>query len=290
MKTVAKKRPQPWLDFDISDRPGEQWKHVPNYDGIYEASSDGRVKSLTRWSGNRLLKDRIMSQRGSAAAALTLCQDGHQQPAYVMPLVMDAFGRTKPDDHVWYHTDKNQFNNRLTNIAHGTHGTSQAVAYATGALQAVRPDGTTQGDYMRERKRQHEAERGVFDGGQLVAKHCTACNMEKPVGEFRRAGTATSLNGICRECKLIRQGVKDVGKAKNAAELLAAGVRVCSVCRRPKQLDQDFPRSKNAASGYAHRCKACANDYAQRSGAVAVAKQKRHAAKAAKLAALVTAM
>ena len=273
----ATKRHATWQDLDLTDRPQEIWAHVPGYDGIYEASSEGRVKSLARWSYNRLLKPRIMSQVATKTPGLTLCIDGQQQRRHLMHIIAEAFCFDKPADNVYYHVDKNPFNNRLSNIAHGTHSTSVSVAYAVGAMQAVRPDGRTQGDYMRERQQRHENERGIFDGGQLVAKFCTACNMERPMTEYQRTDSATSNRTVCRECTLKRQGVREIGKGRRAAELLKAGLRTCSVCRQDKKLDTDFCSARNAPAGRAHRCKVCAKAYAQQSGAVAKAKIRRQA-------------
>lgn len=40
-------RPEPYLDFDLTDRPGEVWKDVPGWED-YAVSNQGRVKSLAR--------------------------------------------------------------------------------------------------------------------------------------------------------------------------------------------------------------------------------------------------
>ena len=36
---------------NIKDLPNEIWKDIPNYEGIYQISNKGRVKSLTRTIG-----------------------------------------------------------------------------------------------------------------------------------------------------------------------------------------------------------------------------------------------
>ncbi len=41
--------PEYWKNLSLEIIDGEVWKSVPDYDGLYEASSYGRVKSLSRF-------------------------------------------------------------------------------------------------------------------------------------------------------------------------------------------------------------------------------------------------
>lgn len=43
----------PYKNLSIQDMPGEIWKDVPNYEGIYQVSNMGRAKSLDRITGAR---------------------------------------------------------------------------------------------------------------------------------------------------------------------------------------------------------------------------------------------
>ena len=47
----------------------EEWKDIPNYEGLYQASDLGRIKSLSRYVNNSyglyLIKDRILAQAKS---------------------------------------------------------------------------------------------------------------------------------------------------------------------------------------------------------------------------------
>ena len=52
--------------FDYMENfENEIWKDIPNYEGIYQASNLGRIKSLERIDaiGNRLLKEKILKPR-----------------------------------------------------------------------------------------------------------------------------------------------------------------------------------------------------------------------------------
>jgi len=48
---LSKVKKNKWLYQDLSLRalPGETWDLVPGFDGEYEVSSYGRIKSLSRW-------------------------------------------------------------------------------------------------------------------------------------------------------------------------------------------------------------------------------------------------
>ncbi len=40
-----------WKCLDLNNLEGEIWKDVPNYEGLYQVSNLGRVKSLERMVG-----------------------------------------------------------------------------------------------------------------------------------------------------------------------------------------------------------------------------------------------
>lgn len=57
----------PHNNFDLEDLPNEKWVDAFGYDGIYEVSNLGRVKSLqreanTRWGTPRIVEEKILKQ------------------------------------------------------------------------------------------------------------------------------------------------------------------------------------------------------------------------------------
>jgi hypothetical protein len=86
---------------------GEMWKPIDGYEGLYEISSLGRVKTLKRayvnnLGANVLVKERILKQHlavtrsktnphNSYALSVGLCLDGKRQIAFVGRLVYYAF-------------------------------------------------------------------------------------------------------------------------------------------------------------------------------------------------------
>ena len=103
----------------------EIWKEVKGYDGIYEVSNLGNVKSVDRIVLNKgkypfLKNGKIIKKRISTTGyyIITLCKNGVVKTFEVHKLVAMAFLNHKPNGHklVIDHIDNNPLNNNLTNL------------------------------------------------------------------------------------------------------------------------------------------------------------------------------
>jgi len=81
----------------------EVWRDIPNYKGLYQVSSLGRVKSLERkaphWQGGyRTVKEKILTQsdRGHGYLRVTLTKNGLEKTMQVHQLVAMAFYNHNP--------------------------------------------------------------------------------------------------------------------------------------------------------------------------------------------------
>lgn len=102
----------------------EIWKSVADYEGLYEVSSLGRVRSLDKivpkWDGTRLLKGRILkggiTQFGYHKIILT--KNKHRQTIFVHRLVAEAFlENDNPNIKTQVnHIDGNKLNNKMGNL------------------------------------------------------------------------------------------------------------------------------------------------------------------------------
>lgn len=104
----------------------EQWKDIPGYEGIYQASDMGGVKSLSRPSGARNGKIKIIKERilrhllmPNGYVRVSLCKKGVVKGDYVHRIVMAAFfGKSELTvDHI----NSIKTDNRLCNLRYATY-------------------------------------------------------------------------------------------------------------------------------------------------------------------------
>lgn len=97
----------------------EEWRPVVGYEGLYEVSDFGRVRSLERpqlgGRPGRILKP-TRTLAGNARVAVTLCNRGKRSSRSVHRLVLEAFVGTRPDGMECCHFDDDPTNNNLANL------------------------------------------------------------------------------------------------------------------------------------------------------------------------------
>lgn len=102
----------------------ENWKSVAGYEGLYEVSDSGRVRSLDavvkhKNGGKHLRKGKIL-QFGNVKGyrSVGLCRDGRMKTFSVHRLVATSF--IAPPNGQIRHLDGNKLNNRPYNLCWGT--------------------------------------------------------------------------------------------------------------------------------------------------------------------------
>jgi NUMOD4 motif/HNH endonuclease len=104
----------------------EEWRAVVGWEGLYEVSSEGRVRSLDRQDtrrGSHGRKGRVLKVvlcKGKPYLSVSLSCDGKRSPRYVHQLVADAFRGPRPEGLETRHLDGDHQNNREENLLYGT--------------------------------------------------------------------------------------------------------------------------------------------------------------------------
>lgn len=113
----------------------EEWKPVAGYEGQYEVSNLGRVRSLPRSETNS--RGALRNYRGCIRVP-TFNQDGYAQIRFggrnhfVHILVASAFIGPRPKGQEVRHLDGNPANNNSANLAYGTKSENRRDCYSYG--------------------------------------------------------------------------------------------------------------------------------------------------------------
>lgn len=101
----------------------EEWRDVAGYEGLYQVSSEGRVKSLERkvkhWcGGERIQKERILKQNviGGGYLKVVLCAGGKRKMHKVHRLVCQAFHDNPDNKSDVNHINEDKTDNRACNL------------------------------------------------------------------------------------------------------------------------------------------------------------------------------
>ena len=98
----------------------EIWKDIPNYEGIYQASNLGRVKSLKR---SYRVKEKILKPQMDSCGyyQIGLYKNSIRKKYFIHRLVWIAFNGQIPEGYEINHLDERPVNNALSNLSLVTH-------------------------------------------------------------------------------------------------------------------------------------------------------------------------
>jgi len=105
----------------------EQWKPIPGYEGYYEVSDQGRVRSLDRMvkhksGGLRRFPGKLLRTRsqGNDYLSVSLNKLGNAKTRLIHHLVLESFVGPRPTNYVGCHGDGDVSNNHLKNLKWAT--------------------------------------------------------------------------------------------------------------------------------------------------------------------------
>lgn len=100
----------------------EIWKSIAGFEGLYEVSNFGNVKSCDRYAmnngGRQHRPERILKPHPAPTGhcSVVLCKDGKTYPSLVHRLVAQAFIPNPDNKPVVDHIDTNPLNNHVDNL------------------------------------------------------------------------------------------------------------------------------------------------------------------------------
>lgn len=122
-----------WLADYVAKPKGPEWFSVVGYEGLYEVTRDGRVRSLWFKNGHA---DMPRAEPHEIACSPTsggypgwtaVDRDGTQRTTHVHEAVLTAFKGPRPDDrHLGGHRNGNPADNRVENLDWITHVENEA--------------------------------------------------------------------------------------------------------------------------------------------------------------------
>lgn len=120
----------------------EIWKDIPNYEGLYQVSNTGRIKSIphsikaNKCGGTRVTEEHIKSVTTGwhGYVWVSLCKNGKQKTHSVHRIVANAFVENKNNLPCVNHKDGNKENNTVENLEWCTVHENQIHASKNGLL------------------------------------------------------------------------------------------------------------------------------------------------------------
>ena len=101
----------------------EEWRDVRGYEGLYQISNKGRIKSLERYvknsrKGNRLIKEKVLNptDNGHGYKIIGLRYKGKRKNHYIHRLVAEAFVDNPNNKNYINHIDYDRGNNNADNL------------------------------------------------------------------------------------------------------------------------------------------------------------------------------
>ena len=183
---------QDGFSLSLDDLENEIWIDAIGFDGIYEVSNLGRVKSLGRWVSNgkseRWVKERIRKLYIGKDGRITMIFS-ISSVHYSLNLPEIIYSSFYPNDNlsgfVITHLNKIPYDNKLSNLKKLTVSDSHKISEVLGNLKPMPVRGELK--YTRENT--------VYENGEVKAKKCKKCNTIKNINLFEK------FRNTCFECR-----------------------------------------------------------------------------------------
>ncbi len=132
MAKILRDSPAVWLSLE--NLPHEQWRDVIGYEGLYQVSNYGRVKSFHNNDLPQLLR---INPNKSGYATVALSKNGEMKSRSVHIIVAEAFIPNPKNLPVVHHIDDTKSNSCIWNLAWVTYSENTKLAHRAGKIKCV---------------------------------------------------------------------------------------------------------------------------------------------------------
>lgn len=175
----------------------EIWKDIEGFEGLYQVSNKGRIKSLSRTTsgkkhGIHKLKEKILKpSKCGKYYQIYLRKDGNNKRFYIHRLVGKAFLECLNDNLDINHKDGNPSNNKVDNLEWVTR--SQNIKHSYEVLKRVK---NTEG--FNEYREKHKRKINQYDlKGNFIKQWNCISDAEK----FLKTKSIGKISSCCRHKK-----------------------------------------------------------------------------------------
>lgn len=150
----------------------EEWKDIKNYEGYYQVSNKGRVKSLHHYASNGykdiLYKGKVLKpgNNGRGYLFVNLCKNNKTKQFYIHKLVAEAFIQNKENKATVNHIDGIKSNNNVENLEWNTYSENNTHMHRVLGVNTrdtsknkITQQYDTNGNLIKEYKSMREAQR-----------------------------------------------------------------------------------------------------------------------------------
>ena len=192
--------------INIDDLPGEKWRDINGYEGLYQISSLGRVKSIPRQRSRGGILRQTFS--GSGYLGVCLCKNGKRRSTQVHRLVAIHFIDNPDNLPEVNHKDEDKTNNEASNLEWATreYNENYGTAHERGtrnhdyAKSSIKSAANHDYKAIGLKRRKPVMQFGL--GGELIQKWSGACEIEEALGF-----ASSAISRACNKCGQYKTGV-----------------------------------------------------------------------------------
>ena len=147
MNILDIQKTEKWLELD--DLPGESWKDIPGWEGFYQASTLGRIKSISRLnSRGERIKTKIRKQENDRRGypQIILCRNGKSKNYKTHQLIAAAFLPNPKNKLQVNHLNGIKNDNCIENLEWNTNLENMRHSWETGIKTSINFSGEKNGE------------------------------------------------------------------------------------------------------------------------------------------------